>query len=252
MVSITTAKPFEIFQAGLPPYMPHGLVDPARHADSFTYVAATGKPGHAGKQRFKPDLTLRSLRDLTPARLKALGDIRGVIFDMDDTLIRRHAESFEDNVISRLKALQQAGFQIGIVTNNNSGDYCRRLRGQLEREGLHLPFVENAIKPTTAGFKAMFKQFDLRPDQVVAVGDNCFTDTFGGHRAGMKTVLAEWYFHPSKKQAIPFYATQVKKLIKRKIKYAMNANAGPRFINFEPHAGARRSNNTARLYQEAF
>ncbi len=217
-------RPFEHFQTILLQASKAGSAPPVWH------------PGKAGALDtwLQPEVILSRPEQLTPECLRRIGDIRAVVFDLDDTLIARHSWGIRPELIAMLHRLQKAGFKLGIVTNNTHPSYCQRFRDQLEAEGLHLPFVENAIKPTSAGFKAICKHFGLKPHQVAAVGDNRFTDTLGARMAGLHPIMVQWYFKsPDWLFSAKYYARQVIKQTYRELRSLFLPQARPRYINFE-------------------
>ena len=140
-----------------------------------------------------PDLTLTEVEDLTPKNLRRLGDIQGVIFDLDDTLMPILSGKFPDSVLKTLKHLHKAGIKMGVVTNNMQPSYCRNARELLRAEDLDLPFIEDAQKPHPAGFIAMRDHLGLHSGQVAVVGDGYLCDIRNANLLGMKTVQATWF-----------------------------------------------------------
>lgn len=141
----------------------------------------------------RPDATLYRISELTPKRLRTLGDIKGVIFDLDDTLSRLFTGQLTEETIRSLHRLKIAGYQMGIVTNNIQPAYCERIRSRLAEAGLDMPFIEDARKPSAFGFETMRKHFNLRPSQMVVVGDGLISDIVGAKRLGYKAIRAHWH-----------------------------------------------------------
>lgn len=142
----------------------------------------------------KPDLSLDSIENLTPERLERLGTIRGVLFDLDRTLIRDYRSGQPTPaVIGQLRRLHQAGFRLGVLSNNVRPAYCRRVRERFAEAGVPLYFIGDASKPSCKGFWAMANRMNLPLEQLVMVGDTPFTDIYGAHRAGLKAIQANWF-----------------------------------------------------------
>jgi uncharacterized protein len=139
------------------------------------------------------DATLTSISALTPNRLRQIGDIKGVIFDLDDTLIPLFKGQLSDETINSLQRLKAAGYQMGIVTNNIQQDYCKRVRQQLAEAGVAMPFIEDARKPSPFGFETMRRHFNIRPSQTVVVGDGLISDVVCAKRMGYKAIRARWH-----------------------------------------------------------
>ena len=137
--------------------------------------------------------TLRRIEELTPARLRDLGDVHGVIFDLDDTLMPLLSGKFPSGMIESLHRIQRAGYKMGIVTNNIQPEYCRRARAQLAQAGLHLPFIQDARKPHPSGFEQMRERLGLSAAQIAVVGDGVLSDVRCANLLGMKSVRAMWF-----------------------------------------------------------
>ena len=56
---------------------------------------------------------------------------------------------------------------------------------------LGLDYVSRACKPLTFGVTRACKKYGLPPKQVALIGDQIFTDVFGGNRAGALTCYVE-------------------------------------------------------------
>ena len=130
-----------------------------------------------------PDEQLDSIFDLDPQRLKELG-LRGIIFDLDNTLGRRGARELEERVLELLIRLEREGFQIGILSNNE-GLERERLLARLENYPVYL----KAQKPRRRGFRRILREMGLEPGEVAMVGDTLFTDIWGAKRLGIYAIL---------------------------------------------------------------
>lgn len=132
---------------------------------------------------FLPDEELGSIFELDPAELRRRGK-RGIIFDLDNTLGRRGAREIEERVLELLSRLEEEGFLIGILSNNEGVE-----RERLERIFDGYPVYFNAQKPRRHGFRYLLREMDLRPEETVMVGDTLFTDIWGAKRLGIYAIL---------------------------------------------------------------
>jgi hypothetical protein len=130
-----------------------------------------------------PDEQLDSIFELDPQRLKRLGK-RGIIFDLDNTLGQRGAPELEERVLELLSRLEEEGFRIGILSNNE-GIEKERLLAKLDSYPVYL----NAQKPRRRGFRWILQEMGLRPEEVAMVGDTLFTDIWGAKRLGIYAIL---------------------------------------------------------------
>ena len=111
--------------------------------------------------------------------------IRGIIFDIDNTLVGfREPKPTAANLelFARLKA---KGIPFAIVSNNSS----RRVG--LFAETLGVPAYHRSCKPLGFALHKVRRTFGLPAEQIALVGDQIYTDMLGGNCAGMITVLVE-------------------------------------------------------------
>ncbi len=107
---------------------------------------------------------------------------RAIAFDIDNTLVP-HGKMGDDELKAFIDRLKETGFKIMLVSNNSHE------RNDLFAVPLGLEYVHKAGKPGTKGFKKACRVMKVRPDKVLCIGDQLFTDILGGNRAGMHTIL---------------------------------------------------------------
>ena len=135
-------------------------------------------------KRFLPNRMLKDIYLLTPEYLKAQG-IKGMITDLDNTLIRFDAPDATPELSAWFQSFLDAGIQV-VVCSNNSEARVSAFAKQVD-----LPFVSKARKPLVKGFKRASKLMNLPANEVVVVGDQLMTDVFGGNRGGFHTILVQ-------------------------------------------------------------
>lgn len=128
--------------------------------------------------------------------------IKGIIFDLDSTIMAPHSGKITAETATWLE-LARENFQLAVVSNNKNDPYIQKVQ-----EHLNMTVLGRAAKPSTKLFLRVLDQFKLPADQVVVVGDRPLTDVWGGHRAGMKTILV-W---PLKTMNEPQYVLFFRKL----------------------------------------
>lgn len=131
-----------------------------------------------------PRRTSEKLVGLDPAQL-ASGGIRGVILDLDNTVLPWGSPAPAADVVAWVKRLRAAGIQACIVSNN----FSARIRRVGEQLGI--PVVGRALKPAPAGFRRAMAIMGTRPATTALIGDQLFTDVLGGNLLGMYTILVE-------------------------------------------------------------
>ncbi|PZE22909.1 YqeG family HAD IIIA-type phosphatase [Paenibacillus xerothermodurans] len=129
-----------------------------------------------------PRLQVNTIYDIDLHALWEQG-IRGIITDLDNTLVGAKAPLATPELLEWLKVVGQLGFQVVIVSNNN------KPRVTKFAEPLLLPFIYRARKPTTAAFRKALALMQLAPMQTVVIGDQMMTDVLGGNRMGLYTIL---------------------------------------------------------------
>lgn len=128
-----------------------------------------------------PHLILNSLHDLEHYKLRQLG-IKGIIFDLDNTIIPWDSQQMSPEIIKLLEDLITEGFQICLLSNNMD----KRVKSIAAIFGI--PFISRAYKPAKSGFRHAVAAMDLPLNQVAVVGDQLFTDILGGNRIGLVTI----------------------------------------------------------------
>lgn len=135
-------------------------------------------------KRLYPKLYLSSIFEIDIKALKEEG-IRGIIFDIDNTLVPYDVEEPTDEIISFFSTLKENGFDICLMSNNVE-DRVVRFNQTLKVFAIH-----KSGKPRTRSFKRALELMNLNKEQAVIVGDQIFTDVYGGNLAGVKTILVK-------------------------------------------------------------
>ncbi len=110
--------------------------------------------------------------------------IRGIIFDLDNTLGPWGFPKLDGEVRRWLKGVEARGFRIGFLSNHE-GDGREELWVSLNRH----PVVFRAAKPRLGGYRRMLEGMGLPPEAVAMVGDQLFTDILGAKRLGLYAIL---------------------------------------------------------------
>ncbi len=131
---------------------------------------------------FLPNKHVKSIFDVTPAFLQAEGK-KGIIVDLDNTLVPWNVEYATEKVIQWLKEMEDANIKVTIFSNNSEE------RVTVFAEPLGTPFVFKANKPMKRAFKQVNEQMQLEREEIVVIGDQLLTDILGGNRAGFYTIL---------------------------------------------------------------
>lgn len=133
---------------------------------------------------FYPDLYLENVKKITIELLKK-NNIKGLILDIDNTLIDYDKKILEgtEEWCSNLK---KQGIKMCILSNTNKVQKVKKVAELLDLEYLYF-----AHKPNKAGFKKAQKLLNMNQENIAVVGDQIFTDVFGGNRMKMFTILTK-------------------------------------------------------------
>ncbi len=142
-------------------------------------------PQKSGLKLLLPDLFVQSVTEIDLNLLEARG-IRGLILDLDNTLVEWQREEMTDEVLGWLASAQDLGFQLCILSNSFLSDRSVRIA-----ERLNAFAIKKAQKPRRQGFRSAMEKMKLTPQQTAIVGDQMFTDVLGGNRAGIFTIMVK-------------------------------------------------------------
>ncbi|MDQ0231561.1 YqeG family HAD IIIA-type phosphatase [Metabacillus malikii] len=133
-------------------------------------------------RQFLPGEYVKSIYHISPRQLSDRG-IKGIITDLDNTLVEWDREEATPQLIEWFKEVKDSGIQITIVSNNNE----KRVKDF--SDPLQIPFIHKARKPLMNAFKKALKTMNLQKSEVVVIGDQLLTDVLGGNRTGLHTIL---------------------------------------------------------------
>ena len=134
-------------------------------------------------ERFFPDAYMESTYAIDFEKLYQEG-IRGVIFDIDNTLVP-HGAPADERAVKLFERLRAIGL-----------DYCLISNNQLPRvkpfaDAVQAKFVEDAHKPFRKNYLKAMELMHTDLNSCIFVGDQNFTDVYGARRCGMRTILVK-------------------------------------------------------------
>lgn len=109
---------------------------------------------------------------------------RGVIFDIDNTLVPHGApaDTRAKKLFCRLKA---AGFDSCLISNN------QEQRVRMFNEEIGTKYIYNAHKPSRKNYIRAMELMGTDRTNTIFVGDQLFTDVWGAKRAGIRNILVK-------------------------------------------------------------
>ena len=144
---------------------------------------------------FFPDEYLDSTYEIDFEKLYQDG-YRGLIFDIDNTLVR-HGEPADECAVALFQRLKKIGFDCCLLSNN-----------QYERvssfnKDVQVHFIEDAHKPSTKNYIKAMERMGTDRSNTIFVGDQLFTDVYGAKRTGIRNILVK-PIHPKEEIQIVF------------------------------------------------
>ena len=133
-------------------------------------------------KHFLPNEYVKDIFHVKAATLKNNG-IKGIITDLDNTLVEWDRPDATPEIIEWLAGMQDAGILVTIVSNNNE------MRVKEFSDPLGIPFIHDARKPFNKSFVAARKLMGIKKEETVVIGDQLLTDILGGNRKGLHTIL---------------------------------------------------------------
>lgn len=109
--------------------------------------------------------------------------IEGIILDLDNTIVARRSANVSPEIQQWIKKLKEAGFVLLLLTN------AGRERVQRFKDQLDIEAIPNAMKPFPGAYRRAIRKLRLSPSRVAVIGDQIFTDIWGGNLAGAYTIL---------------------------------------------------------------
>ena len=109
--------------------------------------------------------------------------LRGLIFDIDNTLTAFDQKLPSEEIVDLINRLQRMGYKLCLVTNNTN----RRLTSF--NEHMQLPGIANALKPLTRGLCQAMEKMSTQPYQTAIIGDQLLSDIWGGRNARITTIM---------------------------------------------------------------
>ena len=120
---------------------------------------------------------------IPPAALAARG-IKLVLADLDNTLAPYGETCPSPEILAWKAGLEAEGIALFLLSNSRKPGRAQRFA-----EALGIPYEGHAGKPKVGGFQRAMARMGAAPEETAIVGDQIFTDIWGGNRAGVLTLL---------------------------------------------------------------
>ena len=129
-----------------------------------------------------PSVILTGITDIQLPELKKR-NICLLMMDFDNTIVPYTTSVPTDAVLRWIREMQQADIGLCVVSNSKKA----RVRIFCEEYGIQC--ITHAGKPSKKGIIQALNDFGVEANSAALVGDQIFTDTLAGNRAGVTTIL---------------------------------------------------------------
>ncbi|MCM1127353.1 MAG: YqeG family HAD IIIA-type phosphatase [Lachnospiraceae bacterium] len=134
-------------------------------------------------ERFYPDLYVSSAYKIDFQNYYDTG-YRGIIFDIDNTLVC-HGAPADERSIRLFGKLKGMGFQILLLSNN------KEPRVKMFNDAVQVQYIYKAGKPAKKGYLRAMEMMGTDSRSTMFVGDQLFTDVWGARNAGIFSLLVQ-------------------------------------------------------------
>ena len=110
--------------------------------------------------------------------------IRGVIFDVDNTLVP-HGAPADERALQLFAEFHQMGMKTCLLSNNKEPRVAS-FAGQVDS-----PYIYKGGKPGVGGYEKAMEKMGTERETTVFVGDQLFTDVYGANRTGIYSYLVK-------------------------------------------------------------
>lgn len=133
---------------------------------------------------FRPDFIAYSVQDINFDYLKKLG-ISTCFIDLDGTVVDRGSYEIDPQLTEYLK---KSGLDIKIATNRPKSRTLKNLKHDLNATSVIHP--KGLLgKPTKSYVLSALKDYNLKKEEVVMIGDRYIQDILGANRSGIYSLL---------------------------------------------------------------
>lgn len=135
-------------------------------------------------KKFYPTYTFDKVESIPYKLLEEL-NIKLVLLDMDNTLIDNKG-NYSKELKKWVKYIKSKGVKAYIFSNSISESMVKKTA-----KGLGMMYYYKAKKPRQKGYNYIIDKTKVKKENILMIGDQLFTDIYGGNRFGIKTVLVK-------------------------------------------------------------
>ena len=134
-------------------------------------------------KNLKPKVYVNSVYNIDLKKLKKVKKIKGLIVDLDNTLVAWGQKEVSQKIIEWVNEAKKLGLKICIVSNTNSKRVAEFAKI------FNIPYHSKYFKPFSIAFNNGLKILDTKKSETAVIGDQIFTDIWGGNRLKLLTIL---------------------------------------------------------------
>ena len=134
-------------------------------------------------ERFYPDAYVESAYAIDYEGLYQKG-YRGIIFDIDNTLVP-HGAPADERSKELFLCLKAIGYDCMLLSNN------KEPRVKMFNDEVHVRYIHKAGKPGVKNYRKAMEEMGTDTRTTFFVGDQLFTDVWGARNAGIYSILVK-------------------------------------------------------------
>lgn len=134
-------------------------------------------------ERFYPKEYIKSVWDVDFQMYYDQG-IRGVIFDIDNTLVP-HGQPATGESVALFQKIHEIGLDTCLISNNQEP------RVAPFALAMHTKYIYDAHKPSTKNYIKAMDMMKTNKTNTIFIGDQIFTDIYGANRTGIASILVK-------------------------------------------------------------
>lgn len=134
-------------------------------------------------EKFYPDVYISSAYKIDFQKYYDSG-YRGVLFDIDNTLVT-HGAPADEKSIELIRKLKKIGFGVLFLSNN------KEPRVKNFGDAVGAKYIFKGGKPAKKGYIKAMKMLGTKKNTTLFVGDQLFTDVWGAKNTGIFSILVQ-------------------------------------------------------------
>ena len=131
----------------------------------------------------KPKVYVDSVCNIDLKKLKKTKKMKGIIIDLDNTLVAWGKKEVSQRIIDWVKEAKRLEFKLCIVSNTSSKRVAELAKI------FDIPYHSKYFKPFSVAFNNGLRILDTKKSETVVIGDQIFTDIWGGNKLRLLTIL---------------------------------------------------------------